>query len=486
MPQGPLAGEPVRLAGFQLDFIEGFLAEGVTVGALSVARGNGKSAVAAGLAVTHLLGDWGAQPQREVVVSARTRDQAAIAFGFARSYVEALGIPATIRKSPLLEIEIDAPDGPHRLKAMPSTGKAVLGGSATFAVLDERAAWMTSRGAEMEAAVLTSLGKRGGRCAIISTSAADDANDFSRWLDTPPSGCYVQEHRALDLAYALDDPAALLQANPGCPEGIGATMAWLQAAGRQAAERGGAVAAAHRNLHLNQRVNIEARAVLIELDAWLPCETANQPEREGPVMIGLDLGGAASMSAASYFWPASGRLEVLGWFPSEPTLAARGIADGVGRRYLDMAERGELRTLGGRSVPAGAWIGEALAQVAGQPIAAILADRFKAAEISDALGAAGYRGPVIWRGFGWRDGAADIEAFRRMVHERRVAAPRSLLLRHALADSVVMVDAAANSKLAKGRALGRVDAAAASILAIAEGHRMVTRPAKTARRVAWA
>lgn len=137
-------------------------------------------------------------------------------------------------------------------------------------------------------------------------------------------------------------------------------------------------------------------------------------------------------------------------------------------------------------MPAGAWIGEALAQVAGQPIAAILADRFKAAEISDALGAAGYRGPVIWRGFGWRDGAADIEAFRRMVHERRVAAPRSLLLRHALADSVVMVDAAANSKLAKGRALGRVDAAAASILAIAEGHRMVTRPAKTARRVAWA
>jgi phage terminase large subunit-like protein len=489
VPQGPLAGEMVRLADFQRRFVEGALADGVTVGCLSVGRGNGKTALAAGLAVTHLLGAWGAQPQREVVIAARTRDQSAIGWAFARSYLEALPELAdrlTIRKNPLLELELDAPDGPHLLKAIPSTGKAVLGGAATFAVLDERAAWMPSRGAELEAAILTSLGKRGGRCAIISTSAPDDANDFSRWLDTPPSGCFVQEHRAGDLACAPDDAAALLQANPGTVEGIGASLDWLQAAGRQAAERGGAALAHFRNLHLNQRVNTEARAMLIDLDAWLPCETEAQPERAGPVVVGLDLGGAASMSAAAFFWPETGRLEVLAWFPSEPGLAARGINDGVGRRYLEMAERRELRTLGGRTVPAATWIGEVLAHVAGQPIAAVLADRFKQAEIGDALDAAGCRAPVTWRGFGWRDGAADIEAFRRMVHERRVAAPRSLLLRHALADSVVMVDPAGNPKLAKGRALGRIDAAAATILAVAEGHRLITRPVRQARPPMWA
>lgn len=302
----------------------------------------------------------------------------------------------------------------------------------------------------------------------------------------PPAGAYVQEHRAINLACAPDDVEALLQANPGCAEGIGASLAWLQAAARQAAERGGSALAHFRNLHLNQRVNTESRAVLIELDAWLPCETEAQPERAGPVVVGLDLGGAASMSAAAFFWPGPGRLEVLAWFPTDPSLAARGINDGVGRRYLEMAERGELHTLGGRTVPAAAWVAEVLAHVEGQPVAAILADRFKQGEVGDALDAAACRAPVTWRGFGWRDGAADVEAFRRMVQERRVAAPRSLLLRHALADSVVMLDPAGNAKLAKGRALGRIDAAAATILAVAEGHRMATRPIRQARPPLWA
>lgn len=75
----------------------------MSVAALSVGRGNGKTALAAGLAVTHLLGEWGAQPQREVTLAARTRDQAAVGFNFSRSYVEArpdLAGRVTVRKSP--------------------------------------------------------------------------------------------------------------------------------------------------------------------------------------------------------------------------------------------------------------------------------------------------------------------------------------------------------------------------------------------------
>lgn len=487
VPQGPLAGEPVRLAGFQRRFVEGALADGVSVGALSVGRGNGKTALSAGLATTHLVGEWGAQPQREVTIAARTRDQGAVAFNFCRSFIEALDLPGkvTIRKSPLLEIELDAPDGPHLLKVVPSTGKAVLGGASTLAILDERAAWMASRGAELEAALLTSLGKRGGRAIIISTSAPDDGNDFSRWLDTPPSGTYVQEHRAAE-GLPADDWPSLLDANPGSPEGIGATREWLLAAARQAMERGGAALAHFRNLHRNERVNTESRGALIDIDAWLPCEIDAQPARAGEVLIGLDLGGAASMTAAAFFWPATGRLEVLAWFPGSPSLAIRGVNDGVGRRYLEMADLGELRTLGERTVPFKAWIGEVLAHVAGEPIGAILADRFKAAELGDALDAAGCRVPVIWRGFGWRDGAADVEGFRRMVYDRRIAAARSLLLRHALADSVVLLDPAGNAKLAKGRALGRIDAAAATILAVAEGERRAARVARPVRAPRWA
>jgi hypothetical protein len=78
----------------------------------------------------------------------------------------------------------------------------------------------------------------------------------------------------------------------------------------------------------------------------LPFEVDVRPERAGQCVIGADLGGAASTTAAAFFWLHTGRLEVIGWFPSEPALAVRGVNDGVGRRYIEMVERGELRVLG--------------------------------------------------------------------------------------------------------------------------------------------
>ena len=147
---GARAGEPVRLAGFQRQFVEGAFADGVNLACLSVGRGNGKTALAAALGVTHLLGQWDGQAQREIIVAARTRDQAQTAFNFARSFL-ADRDDVIVRRGASLEIEYNDGNGPHLLKAVASQGKAVLGGAATLAILDERAAWMASRGAEMEA-----------------------------------------------------------------------------------------------------------------------------------------------------------------------------------------------------------------------------------------------------------------------------------------------------------------------------------------------
>ena len=483
VPQGPLAGRSVALAGFQRQFIEGAFAEGVNIGCLSVGRGAGKTALSAGLAVTHLLGEWDAQAQREIVISARTLDQARTCFRFCASFLGERE-DVIVRRGNVLEIEFEDGNGPHILKAIASNGKTALGGSATLAVLDERAAWPEGRGDEMESALLTSLGKRNGRALLISTSAPDDANAFSRWLDTPPTGCYTQEHRA-DPDLPADDLPSLLQANPGVPDGVGPSEEWLLRAARQAIERGGNALASFKNLHRNERVETEARALLIELEHWQACEVDHQPPREGPCVIGVDLGGSASMTAAAYFWPETGRLECLGWFPDDPTLAVRGVNDGVGRRYQEMAERGELRTMPGRTVPVSGWIAQVLGHVAGEDVATILADRFKQGELQDGLTAAEYRGPVTWRGFGWRDGAEDIQRFQRAVYDRQVAAPKSLLLRSALSDAICLSDPAGNLKLAKGKVRGRIDPAAAAVLAVAEGQRMMTRPAQRAR-LAWA
>lgn len=193
------------------------------------------------------------------------------------------------------------------------------------------------------------------------------------------------------------------------------------------------------------------------------------------------------MSAAALYWPETGRLEALGTFPCTPSLANRGAADGVAGRYVEMQERGELTTMGDTTVPVGRWLADVVARLDGQAPAAIVGDRFRHAEFTEAMRAAGLeRVPFIWRGFGWKDGAEDIERFRRALFEGQVRTAPSLLLRSAFADAITLVDPAGNHKLAKARSLGRIDAAAAAVVAVAEGQRMIARPKSGGGRVAWA
>jgi phage terminase large subunit-like protein len=490
VPQGRLAGQPISLADYQKQFIHGALAEGVTVGAWSIGRGNAKTATAAALALTHVLGHWGAQPQRECVIAGRTKDQAAVAFRFAQTFLENLPDDmvtfdsVATRTHPHFSLTLSGPDGPHELRAVSADGKSQLGGAATLVLGDERAAWRPGRGEEMEAALLTSLGKRDGRMVMLSTSAPDDANSFSQWCDRPPTGCYVQEHRPAP-GLPADDYDSLMLANPGAVEGIGARPDWLVRQAQQAMERGGTALASFRNLHRNERVAAEGRDMLVALDDWLRCEADPLPPREGPVIIGLDLGGASSMTASAFFWPASGRLEARGWFPSKPDLIARGHNDHVGNRYSDMWQRSELRTIGDQTVPPRAWIAETLAHVEGCPINCVVADRFKQAEVGEALSAEGVTAPVAWRGMGWRDGGEDVRRFQRAVADHRLATPNSLLMRAALSDAVIALDESGNPKLTRARSTGRIDPAAAAVLAVAEGDRQSARNVRAPRMI-WA
>jgi phage terminase large subunit-like protein len=224
----------------------------------------------------------------------------------------------------------------------------------------------------------------------------------------------------------------------------------------------------------------------LHVDQWLACEVSELPPREGPVVVGIDLGGSASMSAAAFYWPSTGRLEAVGTFPSRPGLADRGAADGVSGRYVEMAERGELSTLGDKTVPVAEWLASVARHIEGETISAIVADRFKQAELSEGLAKAGLVATVIWRGMGFRDGGEDCERLRRAAFDGKVRSLPSLLLRSAFADAVTIKDPAGNLKLAKARSLGRIDAASATVLAVAEGARQSARPVKVGRAPVWA
>jgi len=489
VPEGPRAGRAIRLAGYQRAFVKGALRLETAAAVLSVGRGNGKSALSAGLALGGLLGVWDRQPRREVIVAARTRDQAAIAFNFAAAFARTL--PAELqarlifRRSPRLEIEFEGDGGGHVLRAVAAEGKNVLGGGPTLALMDERAHWTADAGDDLEAAILSGLGKRSGRALIISTSAADDAHAFSRWIDHPPPGTYVQEHRP-SPGLPADDLPSLLEANPGAKEGIGSSPDWLVAQAERAIARGGNALSTFRLYNINERVSGETRGLLLTVDQWLAAETVDLPPRDGPAVVGVDLGGSASMSAAALYWPATGRLEAFGAFPSKPTLAHRGAADGVGGRYVEMEDRGELVTLGDAVVPARDFLHGVMRHLDGGTLGALVADRYRQAEFEEAMAAAGVVAPVVWRGQGFKDGAEDVERFRAAVFDGRVRVAPSLLLRSAFADAVTLSDPAGNAKLAKGRSKGRIDAAAATILAVAEGARRLARPVRAARAPVWA
>lgn len=490
IPEGPNAGKPLKLAGFQKDFVRGALDPANMVACLSIGRGNAKTALSAGLAAAAVMGKWDNQPKREIILAARNRDQAKTAFNFIVGFIESLPDEEqelfTIRRGSRLEVEYSG-NGGGLARCIAADGRSILGGAPNLAILDERAAWEREKGDLLENAILSGLGKRGGKALIISTSAPDDANTFSRWLDEPPPGTYVQEHRP---AYGLpaDDAESLLVANPGAAEGIGASLEWLQAQARRAIARGGSALSSFRNLNRNERVSTEDRSVLVTVDEWLSAEVSPDalPAREGECILGIDLGGSRSMSAAAFYWPATGRLEAVGTFPSNPGLADRGASDGVSGRYLEMKERGELSVLGENTVPPGPWLASVVKLVDGSTVSSIVGDRFRHAEFIEAMQGAGLsRVPFIWRGFGWKDGSEDIERFRRALFDGHVKTRPSLLLRSAMADAVTLIDPAGNAKLAKARSLGRIDAAAAAILAIAEGSRRMARPVKRSRVAAW-
>ena len=121
----------MKLAPFQRRFVRGALARDVSVAVLCIGRGNAKSALSAGIALGALVGGLDRQPRREVIIAARTRDQARIAWSFAEAFARSLpeDVQAGLRfrRSPRLEIEYEGDGGNHFLRAIAADARNALG-----------------------------------------------------------------------------------------------------------------------------------------------------------------------------------------------------------------------------------------------------------------------------------------------------------------------------------------------------------------------
>ena len=476
--QGRRAGEPFKVLPWQRRFIRGAFAPGVQSAALSVARGNGKTALLSGIAAATLDGPL-AVPRGETVIVASSFEQARIAFEHVLAF---MGDKLRDRRrwkvwDTAQQARIENRATGARVRCVGSDPRRAHGLAPVLVLADEPAQWPETTGERMVAALRTAAGKQPhSRFVALGTRPADPEHWFSKML--AGAADYGQTHAA-----GPDDPKfqrrTWAKANPSL-----AYMPDLEAAirveARQAREDP-ALLASFEALRVNLGTEDAAVAVLLDAGLWRAIE--GEAERAGARVWGVDLGATAAQSAVACYYPQTGALASLAAFPGDPSLGERGLRDGVGGLYVECAQRGELLTLGRHTVDVAALLQAALDRF-GRP-SRIVADRWREGELREALDAAGVPLAVLeFRGMGFRDGAEDVRGFRKACADRRVIPAPSLLLRSAMAEARTVSDPAGNAKLSKGsqggrRLRARDDSAAAAILAVAAG---VRQPAAPRRR----
>ena len=487
--QGEGVGRPFTLLPWQRRALRGALAPDIRVASITLGRGGGKSTLFASVAAAAVAGPL-AIPRGEVLVVAGAFSQARILFEHAKAFLD-----------PVLQRDGCGPRGRFRVQDSPNSASiqdrktgarlrcignnpALAHGLAPALVLcDEPSKWGRLKSDSMIAALRTSLGKvRDSRLVALGTRPADPDHWFSRML--AGGADYVQAHQA-----GKDDPpfarSTWKRANPSLdafPE-LEAEIASEAAE----AKRDPSMLAAFKALRLNLGTSETIQSTLLDADVWQSIEADEDLKLDEGFSLGLDLGQTAAMSAASGYWPASGRLEALAVFPEVPDLRERGLKDGVGSLYSRMADRGELLVSGRNVSNVGALLREVLKRWGDPKV--IGCDRWREGELRDALEAVRFPSAALEvRGQGFKDGAIDVREFRRACLEGRVKPKKSLLLRSAMSESRVVSDDAGNEKQSKKveggrRSTARDDAATAAILAVAVGSRLYSPKGKRGGRV---
>ena len=484
VPAGLLRGQPFALADWQVAWLRGALAPGIREAGLSVARKNGKSGLVAALLLAHLVGPLRQPAWRAVVCSLtanlakelrRQVEEIARASEIYDDEAAAASRPPTGERIAAYRTpypgRIVGPDGEVTcLAADRATGHAV---GADQAIVDE-AGLLQEKKRDLWNAMRSCVSGRDGR--FLAISIRGDGPMFSELAERAADPAVHWVEYAAPEGAELDDEAAWRAANPGL--GSIKSLGYMQDTSRAvlASPADQASFRAH-NLNLPQA---PSRELLCAPEDWRRCEvaTSDLPSRDGRCTVGFDLGGSESMTAAAAYWPACGRLELWAAFPDVPDLVARGAADGVGRNYARMADRGELRTYPGRVVSVGEFLSEVAGDLAGEAVEVAAADSYRRAEAEQALADAGVSWSMDWRSHaGGQEGSHDVRAFQAAVLQGEIRCLESLVMREAIGESSVK-RRMGHPTLGRHRTRGHIDALAAAVLAVgAASNRSASRTA---------
>ena len=224
-----------------------------------------------------------------------------------------------------------------------SDPRRLHGAAPALTICDEVAQWPPTKIDEMLAALRTAAGKiPDSRLLMIGTRPSDESHPFAVALRDAD---YTQIHAARE-----SDPTfqrrTWKKANPSLDFFPDLEKAIRREA--QAAKRDPALLAQFRALRLNLGTSDTEVSILLDPGLWESIEGNIEPL--GQAIWGVDLGTSSAQSAIAAYFPENGTLQCLAAFPCQPTLDERGRRDGVSGLYRECYRRGELLTLGQRSV----------------------------------------------------------------------------------------------------------------------------------------
>ena len=467
---GPLAHTKLKLRSWQKDFINAVYRtradknRPVRTAVLSMGRKNGKTQLAAALALCHLCGPE-SESRGEIYACANDRFQASKIFNEMVAMIQ--NNTWLSARTNIIRFRKDIEDllNDSTYSTLTSEAKTKMGLSPSFVVYDELG---QADSRELYDAMDSAMGgRKEPLLMVISTQAADDGAPLSQLIDyglEVNAGKIVDEsfHLTFYAADADDNPwdeATWEKANPAL--GDFRSLEDVQRMASQA-QRMPSLENSFRNLILNQRIAMEDR--FIRIADWDACAGEPRIPQGARVWAGLDLGATRDMSALGIAYEDAGgvvHVAVHCWLPGDPR--DRGNED---RQPYDVwVRQGFLATIGIATNPA--VIARKIAEVNGiNPIEALAFDPWKFHEIERELDAIGCNVPLLKHGQGYRDMSSTVDGLERLIAEKRLRHGGHPVLNMAAANAVVTRDPAGNKKFDKAKSNGRIDALVAVAMAI--------------------
>ena len=304
VPRGHGVGKPFRLRNFQREIVRGAFADGVRSALVSIPRANGKTMLAAALALAEL---FVGPPSAEVLVVASDQRQANITLRYAKRMVELN--PLLAERVQVYADRLYLPENDATLLPLPAEPGALHGHDPSLLIVDE----LHVVTEQVWEAITSMAGKRPESLTLAISTPASSADsvmwrlvEHGRRGDDP--SFYLREYAA-PINCDVDDREAWRTANPAlscenpflAEDGIAAVRKTLREP-------------VFRQLRLGQWVS--------GVDSWLPFGAwdacAVECPIRGPITMGFD-GSASGDSTALVGCTMDGHIFLIGLWENDGT-----------------------------------------------------------------------------------------------------------------------------------------------------------------------